>query len=70
MFIPNPGSDFFSIPNPVPHQRIFNQKKIISKLSDKSSVIFIPDPGSSGQKSNGSGSLLNNVRGLSLSRSH
>jgi hypothetical protein len=53
MFIPDPGSDFFHPGRkdsgsliPDPHQRIkvFLTRKIVSKLSETSSGMFIPDP--------------------------
>jgi hypothetical protein len=57
MFIPDPGYEFFypgadprskrfRIPEPDPHQRIyvFLALKTVSKLSEKLSGMFIPDP--------------------------
>ncbi len=44
--IPDPGSKSFRIPDPDPHQIILSilTQKIVSKLSEKRSEIFIPDP--------------------------
>jgi hypothetical protein len=43
--IPDLGSKRFRIPDLNPHQRIFAQKTV-SKLSEKLSGLFVPDPGS------------------------
>jgi hypothetical protein len=65
---PDPGSKRFRIPDPNPHQRIqvFLALKIVSKLSEKCSEMFtadpdpdfFPHPGSRGQKSTGSTTLM------------
>ncbi len=46
MFIPDPGSKRFQVPDLDPHKRIevFLTQKIVYKLSEISSGMFIPDP--------------------------
>ncbi len=41
-----PGSDFFPSRKPDPHKKMLKKKKIISKLSEIWSGLFIPDPDS------------------------
>ncbi len=65
-----PGSDFFpsrirsfSIPDPHKEFQYFNPKKIVSKLQEIWSGLFIPDPypGSRGQKGTGSWIRIRNT---------